>query len=229
MTRSVAASSARRGDGGGRRRRPWAWCGRRMLAGRAGKAADAADRGGAVLNEAVRARRRMRRADRQVDVADRPVRRIAPALDDGVLQRAGELALELHARQLVPSRLLLCRRRSGQGDGCQHGALPPIAMEFAPCAWALVPIAVERLPPAFAWPPTATLFGPDATLLKPTAVLFVLEPFAWAPKPSATLLLSLPELFAPAPNAVLPKLVGLLAVLFPVAFESVPIAVFPTV
>jgi hypothetical protein len=51
-------------------------------------------------------------------VADRSIGRIAPPLDDRVLQGAGELPLKLHARELVPSALL---RESGKREeecGC---------------------------------------------------------------------------------------------------------------
>jgi hypothetical protein len=49
----------------------------------------------------------MRRRDWQINVADRSVDGITPALDDRILQRAAELPLELHARQLRPFRRLL--------------------------------------------------------------------------------------------------------------------------
>jgi len=49
----------------------------------------------------------MRRGDWQINVADRSVDGIAPALDERILQWAAELPLELHARQLRPFRRLL--------------------------------------------------------------------------------------------------------------------------
>src|SRR5260221_5411012 len=69
-------------------------------------AADRADRIGAVLHEAGLSRRRVLRRDRQIDVADRSIRRIAPPLDDRLLQGAGQLPLKLNGRGLFPFPLL---------------------------------------------------------------------------------------------------------------------------
>src|SRR5579872_396811 len=96
----------------GRRRAPLGvrGCMRRRL-----DATDRADRICAVFDEARRGRRRVGGGDRQIDIADHAVDRIAPALDDRILQRAGELALELHTRQFRPAALLaLLRRRGGE-------------------------------------------------------------------------------------------------------------------
>ena len=78
---------------------------------RAGHATDRADGVGAVFDKTACRRGRMRRADRQIKIAHRAVDWIAPALDQGVLQRPGKLPLELHVRQLIPFREMLRRGR----------------------------------------------------------------------------------------------------------------------
>jgi hypothetical protein len=54
------------------------------------------------------------------NVTDHPFDRIAPALNDGVLQRTGELTLGLHTRQLGPLACFLLLRNSGRNDGTSY-------------------------------------------------------------------------------------------------------------
>ena len=54
------------------------------------------------MDEAVRRRWRVRRRDRQIQIADRSIDGIAQALDHGILQGTRELALQLHLRQISP-------------------------------------------------------------------------------------------------------------------------------
>ena len=105
------------------------------------------------MDEPRRGRRRMRRRDPQIEIAYGSVDGIAQALDHGILERAGELALQKHLRQVAPfgrllellrsrldrlRRLLLregrglprngnqCRKRgAGQGNGGEgrHGSI----------------------------------------------------------------------------------------------------------
>src|ERR1700754_487008 len=81
-------------------------------------AVDAADAVRTVLDEAGCRRRRVLHGNRKIEIADRPVDGIAPALDHGVLQWPGELPLQLHPRHLAPFRglleLLLSRGRSNR-------------------------------------------------------------------------------------------------------------------
>ncbi len=67
------------------------------------KAAQAADDVRAIINEARLGWWRVFRRYKEVDVADHPIRGIAPALNDGILQRTGELLLKLPARQPFPT------------------------------------------------------------------------------------------------------------------------------
>jgi hypothetical protein len=82
---------------------------------------DRADRVGAVLHKAGRPGLGMLHVDRQIEVANRSVAGIAPSLDERILQWPGELALELHARQVLPCRRLLRTRAAGSETEQQRG------------------------------------------------------------------------------------------------------------
>lgn len=82
-------------------------CGRRRWHSRhwrAGKAAQRADRIGSVDHIAGRAARTVLGLDRQVEVADRTVHRVAQPLDDRVHQRPAIEGLELHGPHAAPAR-----------------------------------------------------------------------------------------------------------------------------
>src|SRR3974390_1751371 len=62
----------------------------------------------------------MRCAERQIDVANGPIKRIAPALDDSILQRTRELPFEFHMRHLRPLKLLGACRQRNQAPHTKH-------------------------------------------------------------------------------------------------------------
>lgn len=126
-SRGLRCSARARGRRAGRRRRR-ACCRAGMdvrTCSRAGRcaflgASDRADRVGAVLRKPGRPRLGTLHADRQIEIANRPVAGIAPALDDRVRQRPGELPLELHSRQLFPHRRLRTRAADTEQHCCRY-------------------------------------------------------------------------------------------------------------
>jgi len=89
-------------------------------------ATDRADDAGTILHIARFRRRRMLCRDRQINVAGRTIGRLAPSLDDRILQGSGELPFEFHARQLRPgdrrSRCSESGRWKTQGQCRDDGA-----------------------------------------------------------------------------------------------------------
>ncbi len=84
------------------------------------KATNRANGVGTVLHIPGFGRRRVLSRYRQIDVADRSIHRIAPALNDRVLERGRKLPFELHARQILPRRLVRRWRLLGHDRSRQH-------------------------------------------------------------------------------------------------------------